>query len=913
MENAAYIDNEPFAIIPGETILEFVRRHRGRDLIPTLCQADNLENYGSCRLCSVEVAKSPDGPSRVLASCHTPVAPGQYLYPASERIRRLRRNILELVLSDYPTDRLQPAPGQLPTEFQRTLAALGIPAVRYPPGARHPAPAPDLGHPYLRADMAECIGCYRCVRACDELQAGQVLAVAGRGLAARVIVGADQSFTDSPCVACGACVQTCPTNALTDRYGTKTAPYDRLVRTICTYCGVGCNLEVKVRDGQIQGIQGAADAAVNRGHTCIKGRFAFEFHRHPDRLTTPLIRKDGQLQPATWDEALDYTARRFQEIKDRQGPDALAGISSARCTNEENYLMQKFFRVVIGTNNIDGCARVCHAPTALGMQWTLGTGAATNSVADLDQTACILLIGANPTAAHPVTGARIKTLVQRGVPLIVIDPLRTELARYAQYHLRPRPGTNLAVLNLFARAILDAGLIDEDFIARRTEGWEAFAAHLQGLDIAAQTRICGGAWDLIQASARAYATAPAAMEFHGLGVTEHWQGTKAVSLIAAIALMTGNLGKPGAGVNPLRGQNNVQGAADMGVQPHQGPGYLAVDDPQVQARYQDFYGVAYPNKPGYKIPEMFAASTRGDLKALWIMGEDLLRTDPNTCQVRHALSGLEFLVVQELFLTDTAQLADVVFPASSFFEKEGTFTNAERRVQRVRPVIPPLAGTRPDGQIVIELMQRLNYPQAAYSAPDLLREIAGLVPFFQGVRWEELGDQGKQWPVAADGTATPILHREAFKRGLGRFQVWDFEETAELAAHGADYPYILTTGRLLEHYNSGTMTRRTPNAELVGEDLLYVHPDDAHAKHLANGDAVRLRSPRAETVMRVALSDIVKPGVLYTTFHFPEASINHLTSDVGDEFTLTPEFKVVAVDFERASMEPGKPPACPGS
>ncbi|MBP8197976.1 MAG: molybdopterin-dependent oxidoreductase, partial [Chromatiaceae bacterium] len=623
MENAAYIDNEPFAIIPGETILEFVRRHRGQDLIPTLCQADHLENYGSCRLCSVEVAQAPDGPARVLAACHTPVAPGQYLYPASERIQRLRRNILELVLSDYPADRIQPAPGQLPTAFQRTLATLGIPPVRYPPGARHPAPAPDLGHPYIRANMAECIGCYRCVRACDELQAGQVLAVAGRGLAARVIVGADQRFSDSPCVACGACVQTCPTNALTDRYGTKTAPYDRLVRTICTYCGVGCNLDVKVRDGQIQGIQGAVDAAVNRGHTCVKGRFAFEFHRHPDRLTTPLIRRDGQLQPATWDEALDYSARRFQEIKDRHGPDSLAGISSARCTNEENYLMQKFFRVVIGTNNIDGCARVCHAPTALGMQWTLGTGAATNSVADLDQTACILLIGANPTAAHPVTGARIKAAVQRGVPLIVIDPLRTELARYAQYHLRPRPGTNLAVLNLFARAILDAGLIDQDFIARRTEGWEAFAAHLEGLDIAAQTGVCGVAWDLIQAAARAYATAPAAMEFHGLGVTEHWQGTKAVALIAAIALMTGNLGKPGTGVNPLRGQNNVQGAADMGVQPHQGPGYLAVDDPLVQARYQDFYGVAhFPDQPGYKIPEMFAASNRGELKALWIMGED---------------------------------------------------------------------------------------------------------------------------------------------------------------------------------------------------------------------------------------------------------------------------------------------------
>ncbi len=901
MDNAAYIDNKPYAINPGETILEYVRRHRGRDLIPTLCQADNLENYGSCRLCSVAVAKVKGGPTRVLASCHTPVAPGQYLYPSSAGIQRLRRNILELLLSDYPSTRLHPAPGRLPTEFQRTLAALGIPAVRYPPGARHPAPAPDLDHPYIRADMAECIGCFRCVRACDELQAGQVLAVAGRGIEARVIVGADQRLRDSPCVACGACVQTCPTNALTDRYGTKTAPFDRLVPTICTYCGVGCNLEVRVRDDRIQGIQGVEQAAVNRGHSCVKGRFAFEFHCHPDRLIQPLIRRDGQLQPATWDQALDYCARRFQEIKDRHGPDALAGISSARCTNEENYLMQKFFRVVIGTNNIDGCARVCHAPTALGMQWTLGTGAATNSVADLDVTACILIIGANPTAAHPVTGARIKAVVQRGVPLIIIDPLRTDLARYAQYHLRPRPGTNLALLNLFARAILDAGLIDKDFIARRTEGWADFAAHLRGLDIAAQTRVCGVPWDLIQPAACAYASAPAAMAFHGLGVTEHWQGTKAVALITALALMTGNLGRPGTGVNPLRGQNNVQGAADMGVQPHQGPGYLAVDDPQAQARYEKFYGVPFPAKPGYKIPEMFAASTRGDLKALWVMGEDLLRTDPNSCQVRHALSGLEFLVVQELFLTDTAQLADVVFPASSFFEKEGTFTNAERRVQRVRRVIPPLAGTRPDGHIVIALMRRMGYPQAPYSAPDLLQEIAGIVPFFQGVRWEELGDQGKQWPVAVDGTDTAILHRETFKRGLGRFQVWGFEETAELEAHGAHYPFILTTGRLLEHYNSGTMTRRTPNTELIREDLLYVHPDDAQAKGIADGDQVRLRSPRSETSLRVALSEIVLPGVLFTTFHFPDAFINHLTSDVGDEFTLTPEFKVVAVDFERVS------------
>jgi formate dehydrogenase major subunit len=900
MNKIAFIDNAPYRINHGETILEFVRRNKGRELIPTLCQSDNLENYGSCRICSVEVALEENGTTKVMASCHSPVSDGQYIYPSTEKIKKLRKNIIELVLTNYPADKLYPEQGKLPTEFQMTLSSIGIPEVRYPAVKVHSEITPDRSHPYIWSDMAECINCYRCVRACDELQSEHVLGVVGRGMNSKIIKGYNENFIESDCVSCGACVQTCPTNAISDCYGTKTILADEVIRTVCTYCGVGCNLEMKVKDGTVKGIQSPLDAEVNRGHTCVKGRFAFEFYNHPDRLKSPRIRKNGKFEEVSWDEAYTYTASRFSEIKEKNGPDALAGISSARCTNEENYLMQKFFRIVIGTNNIDGCARVCHAPTAMGMQWAYGTGAATNSVNDLYKTGCVLLIGSNPTAAHPVTGARIRSVAQRGIPLIVIDPLRINLARFAKYHLQNRPGTNVAVLNMFARYILDEGLVDRKFIEDRTEGWDKFEEYLQNMDIEELEKISGVDREMIRAAAIEYASAPAAMEFHGLGVTEHWQGTKAITLISNIAMMTGNIGKEGSGVNPLRGQNNVQGAADMGVQPHQGAGYLDVTDPDNIALYTNFYGKKHPSKVGYKIPEMFAASQRGDLKAMWIMGEDLLQTDPNTCHVKDALEGLEFLVVQELFMTDTARIADVVFPASSFLEKEGTFTNAERRIQKVQKVVEPLSGTKPDGQIVVDMMNAMGYPQKSYSAKIILEEITGIVPFFKGVKWEELGKNGKQWPVSEDGSDTKILHIDSFKRGKGKFHIWDFEESPEMVANSSKYPFILTTGRLLEHYNSGTMTRRTPNKELVTEDILFIHPDDAKEKGITTGDFVIVFSERGQTNLKAELTDIVKPGVIYTTFHFPEASINYLTSNVGDEYTLTPEFKVVAVDFKKS-------------
>ncbi len=900
MPMRASIDNIQFDFHPGETILGFVRRNRGYDSIPTLCQADNLENYGSCRICSVEVIMQAGGASKIVASCHTPVAEGMSIFTATERIARLRKNILELVLSEYPRDRILPRKGELPSEFQRVLLSSGIPSVRYPVTAIDTQSDTDNSHPYIRSDMSECIKCNKCVRACDELQSEHILSVMGRGYDSRIIKGGNESFLESGCVSCGACVQVCPTNAITDRYGTKSVQADRTVRTVCTYCGVGCSLEVRVKDGSIRGIGAPVRAAVNNGHLCVKGRFAFGFYNHPDRLKSPLIKRNGVFEEVTWEEAYSFTASGFREIKDKYGPDSLAGISSARCTNEENYLMQKFFRIVIGTNNIDGCARVCHAPTAMGMQWAFGTGAATNSVNELYKTGCILVIGSNTTSAHPVTGSKIRSMAQRGTPLIVIDPLKTSLAKYATYHIQNRPGTNVAVLNMFAWHILNEGLTDKMFIDSRTEGWELFQGYLRGLDMEALEKICEVRNGLVREAAIAYASASSAMEFHGLGVTEHWQGTKAITLIADIALMTGNLGKEGTGMNPLRGQNNVQGAADMGVQPHQGAGYLDVTDPVNGLLFRNFYGKEHPSRAGYRIPEMFGAAREGKLRAMWIMGEDLLQTDPNTCHVKSALESLEFLVVQELFMTDTARIADVVLPASSFFEKEGTFTNGERRIQRVQRVVDPLGGSRPDGRIVVEMMNAMGYPQAEYSAENILSEISGIVPFFKGVRWESLGDDGKQWPVGDDGSGTPVLHTLSFKRGRGKFHSWAYEESQETILNSAKYPYILTTGRGLIHYNSGTMTRRTPNRELVDRDVLFIHPDDAAAKGVQEGDEVTVLSERGQTNMLAQINDSVKPGVLYTTFHFPVTAINSLTGNVGDEYTLTPEYKIVAVDFRKS-------------
>jgi formate dehydrogenase major subunit len=897
----AFVNNQPYTIIPGETILNFLRRHFGNDTVPTLCDAPNLEPFGSCRVCSVDVALTANGNAKAQASCHTPVIAGSYLYPDSDRIMQLRKNIIELVLTDHPLDCLTCEVNNN-CELQTVAARVGIRDVRYPDGKNHlyKKNEKDHSHAYMTSDFSKCINCFRCVRACDEVQGQFVLSMAGRGFDSHIVKGQDVSFNDSDCVSCGACAQACPTSAISDVFESKSILFDKKVRTVCTYCGVGCNLDVAVRADKIKSIQAPVDAAANGGHTCLKGRYAFSFYNHEDRLRTPLIKRNGVFETATWDEAYDYIAEKLTQIKKQYGPDAIGGISSARCTNEENYIMQKFIRAVIGTNNIDSCARVCHSPTALGMQRTFGTGAATNSIIDLEYTDCMMVIGANPTNAHPVTGAKIKQAALKGKTLIVIDPRKTELVKYAQYHLQLKPGTNVALLNMMLYYIIKEGKEDSTFISSRTEGYDAFKSQILNLEMEHLESITGVSKDLVRDAAMAYATAKNAMSFHGLGVTEHSQGTYTVMLIADLAMITGNIGRRGVGVNPLRGQNNVQGAADMGCQPHQGAGYLDVTVDEYHKKYEAFYGVSLPQHAGLKIPQMYDAALNQKFKALWAIGEDMAQTDPNTQHVVKAIEQLDLFIVQELFMTETAKLAHVILPGASFLEKTGTFTNGERRIQRVNAVIDPLPGTKTDGQIITDIMNKMGYKQDDFDAPKLLNEIAQIVPFFAGVTWDNLGDNGKQWPVLPNGNDTEILHIDTFKRGLGKFIYSDWRESDELLTHGKQYPYIITTNRELEHYNCGTMTRRTRNAHIITEDVLLICPEDAAKLFILDGDMVCVESARGKVDIKAKITNEVKPGVLSSTFHFPEIMLNNITSSISDSDAHCPEYKVVACNIRKS-------------
>jgi len=897
----AFINDKPYTLNAGETILKFVRRHLGQDFVPTLCDAPNLDPFGSCRVCSVDVALVENGNAKAQASCHTPVIPNSYIYTDSDRIKKLRKNIIELVLTDHPLDCLTCEVNNN-CELQTVAARVGIRDVRYPAGKNHLDKKKDLSHPYMTSDFSKCINCFRCVRACDEVQGEFVLSMAGRGFDSHIVKSNENNFFESDCVSCGACAQACPTSAISDVFESKSIVADKKVRTVCTYCGVGCNLEVAVVNGKVKSIQAPYDSEVNQGHTCLKGRFAFSFYNHPDRIKTPMIRRNGELQPATWDEAYDFIAEKLTGILKQHGPDSIAGISSARCTNEENYIMQKFIRAVIGTNNIDCCARVCHSPTALGMQRSFGTGAATNSVEDIKYTDCIMVIGANPTDAHPVTGAKIKQFFMKGKPSIVIDPRRTELARYATYHLQLRPGTNVALLNMMMYYIITEKLEAKEFIENRTDGYSDFCNQILKVDIAEMEKITGVDRNLVREAAMAYAKAPNAMSFHGLGVTEHTQGSYTVMLISDLAMITGNIGRRGVGVNPLRGQNNVQGAADMGCQPHQGAGYMNAYDPEINKQYEAFYKRKIPFGKGLKIPEMFDAAIEGNLKAIWLMGEDVVQTDPNTNKVIAAMKNLDLLVLQEIFMTETCKYATVVLPGATFLEKSGTYTNAERRIQKVQKVVEPLEGTKADGQIIVDIMNRMGYAQAPYEADTMLEEISQIVPFFAGVKWNELGDNGKQWPVSKDGTDTEILHLETFQRadGKGKFHYFDFKESNEIVKNGNQYPYIITTNRELEHYNSGTMTRRTGNVDILTEDVLMIHPDDAKKNLISEGDMVCVESPRGKVDIKARITDEVKPGILSTTFHFPEVLLNIITSDEHDSEAMCPEYKVVAVNIRKS-------------
>ena len=897
----AYIDGKPYEIGSHHTsILKFVKGYLGEDKVPTLCDDPNLAPYGACRVCSVEVALVKDGPTRVVASCHTPVVENQHIFTNNDNLKTLRKNIVELVLTDHPME-CGTCEVNNNCELQKVANNLGISDHRYNNPKQHKGIPVDNSHPYMRMNLDHCINCGRCVRACDEIQGSFVLTMSGRGFESRITTDNNMLFGDSSCVSCGACAHTCPTDAISDIFQSKSAAVDKKVRTTCSYCGVGCNLEASIKNNKVVAIDTPKKTEVNAGHTCVKGRYAFGFYDHPDRLRTPLIKRNGKFEKATWDEAYDLIKSEFNRIIKKHGPDAIAGISSARCTNEENYLFQKLIRAVVGTNSIDCCARICHSPTAWGMQQTFGTGAATNSTDDIYHADLFLIIGANPTTAHPVTGAKIKQQVMKGKKLIVLDPVTTELAKLADYHIKLRPGTNVAVLNMMLYFIVKNKLYKSDFIRDRTEGFDNFIKEIERQDIDQLAKVAGVDKQIVKDAAIAYATSGNSMEFHGLGVTEHEQGSKTVMLIADLAMITGNIGRKGVGVNPLRGQNNVQGAADMGCQPHQGAGYFSVADEKNQKYYSEKYGVTHPTKPGLKIPQMFEAAINKDLKAVWIIGEDIVQTDPNSAHVIEAMESLEFLVVQEIFMSETAKLATVVLPGTTFLEKDGTFTNTERRIQRVNMAAPPLPGTKPDAVIVTEMMQRFGFNQPDYDADKVLAEIADVVPFFKGVTRERLGKFGLQWPVKEDGTDTKILHTQTFKIGKGQFKHFDWKESDELVKNKNEYPLILTTSRALQHYNCGTMTRRTNNIDIMDEDILLVHPKDAAVRDLVTGDFGRLYSGRGKVDLRVEVTDKVKEGIVFTTFHFPEHMVNMVTGHGKDEETMCAEYKVSAVEVRKIS------------
>ena len=854
--------------------------------LPSFCHDDRLSAGGHCRACLVEA----DG--RWVPACTTPARDGAKVVTDHPRLEAYRRDLGELMLAE---SRPAGIVGETLARWGADGARYGTPASAGTGRRQQPADgASDTSHPYLRIHLDQCILCRRCVRACEEIQGQFVYAVQGRGAGSRLAWGGG-AFAHSPCVACGACVTACPTGAIGDRdREARPATPTHSVRTTCSYCGVGCQLEVTATADDIVQIDGVREATVNRGHLCVKGRYAHAFARHPDRLTRPLVRRGGALVETSWPEAIAHVAR---ELESRRG--AIAGLSSSRCTNEENYLFQKWLRAGLGTHDVDCCARVCHAPSAAGMREAFGMGAATNSLADIERADLLMVVGANVTEAHPVTGARIREAVLAGARLIVVDPRRTELAALADHHLQLRPGSNVPLFNALACVLVEEGLLDRRFIADRVSGWAEYEPFIRAHTPERWEKTTGVPAARVREAARAYGRAARPFMAHGLGVTEHYQGSESVMLLCNLALLAGAVGREGVGINPLRGQNNVQGSADMGCQPDLLTGYGRIDDPEVRARFERAWGRPLPAAPGRRLPEMLEAARAGEIRALVILGEDILQTDPDSGRTRQALAALEFLVVQELFLSETAKLAHVVLPGASFFEKDGTFTNGERRVQRVRRAIDPPGEARADWEILRDLMAATGLPESASSPAATLDEIARVAPIFAGLSFARLEGEGLQWPVPErDHPGTAILHRADFAGGRGRLTRVDFAPSPGLG-RGLGPELTLITGRVLAHYNAGTMTRRTPNLALAPSDALEIHPADAAARGIEDGARVTVTSAFGEAHAVARVTERVAPGVLFLSFHFPETATNAVTGPVRDRVTGCPEYKVTAVEVRR--------------
>ncbi|RWO52272.1 formate dehydrogenase subunit alpha [Mesorhizobium sp.] len=879
--------------------------------IPKLCATDMVDAFGSCRLCLVEI----DGRNGTPSSCTTPVAPGMVVHTQTGRLKDIRRGVMELYISDHPLDCLTCAANG-DCELQTQAGVVGLRDVRYGyEGDNHVFKkndgaenfkwmAKDESNPYFTYDPSKCIVCSRCVRACEEVQGTFALTIEGRGFESRVSPGMHQLFIDSECVSCGACVQACPTATLSEKSVIKIGQPEHSVVTTCAYCGVGCSFKAEMRGDELVRMVPYKDGKANRGHSCVKGRFAYGYSTHKERILNPMIREKvtDPWREVSWEEALTHTANEFRRIQYQYGRTSIGGITSSRCTNEETYLVQKLIRQGFRNNNVDTCARVCHSPTGYGLGQTFGTSAGTQDFDSIEQTDVVMIIGANPTDAHPVFASRMKKRLRKGAKLIVLDPRRTDIVRSAhieaQHHLPLKPGTNVAVVTALAHVVVTEGLFDEAFIRERCDwdefqDWASFVALPENSpEVVGQ--LANVDPEEIRSAARLFAAGGNGAIYYGLGVTEHSQGSTTVIAIANLAMATGNIGRPGVGVNPLRGQNNVQGSCDMGSFPHELPGYRHVSGDAVRDIYESLWGVKLDDEPGLRIPNMLDAAVDGSFKGLYVQGEDILQSDPDTKHVAAGLAAMECVVVHDLFLNETANYAHVFLPGSTFLEKDGTFTNAERRINRVRKVMAPRNGFA-DWEVTQKLAQAMGLAWNYQHPSEIMDEIAKTTPSFAKVSYGYLERMGSvQWPCneqAPEGT--PIMHISGFVRGKGKFIRTEYVATDERT--GPRFPLLLTTGRILSQYNVGAQTRRTDNVMWHSEDRLEIHPHDAENRGLRDGDWVRLTSRSGETTLRALITDKVSPGVVYTTFHHPDTQANVITTDFSDWATNCPEYKVTAV------------------
>ena len=875
--------------------------------VPKLCASDNLDPFGSCRLCLVEI----EGRRGYPASCTTPAAEGLKVSTQTPKLEDLRRGVMELYISDHPLDCLTCATNG-DCELQDMAGAVGLRDVRYGyEGENHLDSVKDETNPYFTFDPSKCIVCSRCVRACEEVQGTYALTIDGRGFESKVSAG-NKDFMDSECVSCGACVQACPTATLIEKSIIDHGTPDRSVTTTCAYCGVGCSFNAELQGDKVVRMTPNKDGGANHGHSCVKGRFAWGYTTHKDRITTPMIRKSikDPWQKATWDEAINYAASEIKRIQKKHGFDSVGAISSSRCTNEETYLMQKIVRAAFGNNNIDTCARVCHSPTGYGLKQTIGESSGTQNFDSVMKSDVIVLIGANPTDGHPVFASQMKRRLREGAKLIVVDPREIDLVKNtphvkADFHLKLKPGTNVAIINAIAHVIATEKLMDNKFIESRCEDeaynfWLDFVSEERNSPEALQSET-GVNPETIRQASRLFATGGNGAIYYGLGVTEHSQGSTMVMGIANLAMATGNIGREGVGINPLRGQNNVQGACDMGSFPHEFPGYRHVSDLSTRALFESAWDTKLYDEPGLRIPNMLDQAISGSFKAVYCEGEDIAQSDPDTQHVTHALESMECVIVQDLFLNETAMYAHVFLPGSSFLEKNGTFTNAERRISRVRKVMAPKNGYE-DWEITAMLSKALGYPMNYKHASEIMDEIAMLTPTFKGVSFDKIDELGSiQWPCNDEHPeGTPTMHVDEFVRGKGKFFITEYIPTTERVNN--KYPLILTTGRILAHYNVGAQTRRTDNINWHDEDLIEIHPHDANDRGIKERDWVGITSRAGDTVLRVKITERVQPGVVYTTFHHPVSGANVITTDNSDWATNCPEFKVTAVQATKVSQ-----------